>query len=58
MEMIQGEALELAGSPMYDFESAISTVAEAAKDAEGMTLLILQAHLKSLCDAHLQALKD
>lgn len=58
MEMIQGEALEFASNPMYDYESAISTVAAAAKDADGLTLLILQDHLKQLCEAHMAALKD
>lgn len=33
----------------YGLESAISSTAEAAKDAEGLTLLILQDHLKKLC---------
>jgi hypothetical protein len=34
----------------YAIESAISNTAEAAKGADGITLLILQEHLKKLCD--------
>lgn len=40
------------------FESAISGTAESAKSAEGMTLLILQDHLKSLCAAQLAFLSS
>lgn len=57
MEPIQGEALDVFGGGLFDYESAIGAVAEAAKGADGLTLLILQKHLKDLCDAHLQALK-
>ena len=58
MEPIQGEALELCGSILFEYQSAIGAVAEAAKGADGLTALILQKHLKDLCDAHLLALKD
>lgn len=57
-DFAQGDAMEFSGSPMWDYESAISAVADAASRAGGLTLLILQDHLKKLCDAHLQALKD
>lgn len=41
----------------YDYESAIQSVSEAAKDADGLTLLMLQKHLQDLCAAHLAYLK-
>lgn len=34
----------------YAIESAISNTAEAAKGAEGLTLTILNQHLKYLCE--------
>lgn len=34
----------------YAIERAISNAAEAAKDAEGLTLAILNLHLKHLCE--------
>lgn len=37
----------------YFFESAITSIAEAAKGAQDLTLLVLQAHLKDLCAAQL-----
>lgn len=40
----------------YEIESAISTTAEAAKGADGVTLLILQNHLKKLCGLQLKQL--
>lgn len=58
MEPIEGEALEVCGSGLFEYESAIGVVSEAAKGADGLTLLILQKHLQALCDAHLEALKD
>ena len=39
-------------------ESAITNAAQAAADAEGMTLLILQHQLKKLCDMQLENLKQ
>lgn len=37
-------------------ESAIYNAASAAQDAEGLTLLILQKHLKKLCTLQLSTL--
>ena len=53
LDAIQGFATDLTDSRGYAFESAISCVAEAAKGAQDMTLLVLQAHLKDLCAAQL-----
>jgi hypothetical protein len=39
-------------------ESAITNTAQAIVDAEGMTLMILQSHLKKLCDLQLTQLSD
>lgn len=49
--------LSAADNRGYDHESAIQSVSEAAKDADGLTLLILQKHLKDVCDAHLAYLR-
>lgn len=58
MEPIQDETLQVCRDLAFDYGCAIQAVAAAAKEAEGMTLLILQKHLNNLCDAHLKALKD
>lgn len=50
------ESLAVA-SKGYGFESAICAAAEAAKSADGLTLLMLQKHLQDLCAAHLAYLK-
>lgn len=56
MEQIQGEVLAVGATGLYEYESAISSIAAAAKEAEGLTLMILQGHLKSVCEAHFLAL--
>lgn len=55
--MDQLTELSAVDSKGYDYESAIRSVAEAAKDADGLTLLMLQKHLKDVCDAHLAYLR-
>ncbi|MCQ9618392.1 hypothetical protein L1889_18300 [Paenalcaligenes niemegkensis] len=57
MEQKQGEELGISDNNLFEYESAIGLVAEAAKGADGLTLLILQAHLENLCNAHLKALR-
>lgn len=58
MESVQGEVLAAVSLGLYEYESAIGSIAAAAKEAEGLTLLILQGHLKSVCEAHLLALLE
>lgn len=55
--MDQLTELSAVDSKGYDYESAIRSVAEAAKDADGLTLLMLQKHLRDVCDAHLAYLR-
>ena len=40
----------------YEIESAITNTVCAAKEADGVTLVILQSHLKNLCNLQLKAL--
>jgi len=51
-DLVPGEVLNSG----HDLESAISTIVEASRRAEGLTLLILQAHLRNLCRLQLQYL--
>lgn len=44
-----------------NLESAITSSAEAARDQAGVTALVLQAHLKALCEIqrnHLERMAD
>lgn len=56
-EMIQGEVLSVV-DVFDDIGDAIIGVSYAARDQDGMTLLILQGHLKSLCDMQLNAFDE
>ena len=40
----------------YEIESAITNIVCAAKEADGVTLVILQSHLKNLCNLQLKTL--
>lgn len=51
-DFVQG-AIVLSG---YEIESAITATACAAKEADGITLVILQNHLKNLCALQLKVL--
>lgn len=46
----------ISGFGLDPLESAITNAAQAAHEAEGMTLTILQDHLKMLCDLQLEKL--
>ncbi|MEL4399052.1 hypothetical protein AAEJ42_02070 [Shewanella algae] len=48
IEQLKKEVSELPDT--YAIERAISNAAEAAKGAEGLTLIILNQHLKYLCE--------
>lgn len=56
LELMAGECLQSI-TDADRIESAISNAAYAAKDAEGVTLLILQDHLKQLCKQQRKLLK-
>lgn len=55
-ELVAGECIQSI-TDADRIESAISNAAYAAKDAEGVTLLILQDHLKRLCKQQRKLLK-
>lgn len=40
----------------YDIESAIGSTAEATKGTDGLTTMILNSHLKELCEMQLEYL--
>lgn len=52
---IIGAASQLVLDPL---ESAITNTTQAIVDAEGLTLMILQSHLKKLCDLQLTQLSS
>lgn len=54
---IGGESIVTELPDTYAIESAISNTAEAAKGAEGLTLTILNHHLKYLCEMQLDFIK-
>lgn len=56
-DFIQGEVVSCLD--VYDhIGAAIMGVSVAAQDQDGVTLLILQAHLKALCNMQLNAFDD
>jgi hypothetical protein len=48
----------LLGFGLDPVESAITNAAQAAKEADGMSLMILQRHLKQLCELQLKQLSS
>lgn len=50
--------LVLAGSMINPLESAISGIAKALAETEGLTALILQDHLSRLCEMQRQGLGE
>jgi hypothetical protein len=68
LTMFLPEVLEMDDKPMIPLipacsvldplESAINNTASAATDAAGLTLTILQSHLKKLCDMQIKQLSE
>lgn len=55
---LESEQVLLSGFGLDPVESAITNAAQAAKEADGVSLMILQRHLKQLCELQLKQLSS